>query len=169
MADKISHQTIVEKLTARFGSAVLATSNDPKTAMTVVEVDSKHIVSIMEFLHDDMQFQFLTSMFGIHYPEQKGRELGVIYLLHNLYANTRLQIRLYVPVAKPEVDTITKVFSGANWMERETFDFYGVKFKAHPNLKRILNAETMDYHPMRKEYPLEDATRNDKDDSMFGR
>ena len=54
-------------------------------------------------------------------------------------------------------------------MERETFDFYGIDFTGHPNQKRILNVEFMDYHPMRKEYPLEDATRTDKDDSFFGR
>jgi len=54
-------------------------------------------------------------------------------------------------------------------MERETFDFYGVKFQGHPNLKRILNADEMDYHPMLKQYQLEDATREDKDDKFFGR
>ena len=54
-------------------------------------------------------------------------------------------------------------------MERETFDFYGINFKGHPNLKRILNMEDMKYHPMLKEYPLEDGTREDKDDKMFGR
>ena len=57
----------------------------------------------------------------------------------------------------------------ANWMERETYDFYGVNFVGHPNLKRILNVEEMDYFPMRKEFPLEDQTRIDKDDEMFGR
>jgi len=61
------------------------------------------------------------------------------------------------------------LFVGANWMERETFDFYGVNFKGHPNMKRILNEDSMDYHPMRKEYQLEDATREDKDDTYFGR
>ena len=69
----------------------------------------------------------------------------------------------------PEIPTVTDLWLGANWMERETFDFYGVKFIGHPNLKRILNMDEMDYHPLRKEYPLEDQTRDDKDDRMFGR
>ena len=60
-------------------------------------------------------------------------------------------------------------FHAANWMERETYDFYGVNFVGHPNLKRILNVDEMDYFPMRKEFPLEDQTRIDKDDEMFGR
>ena len=59
--------------------------------------------------------------------------------------------------------------AGSNWMERETFDFYGVLFEGHPNLTRILNEDSMDYFPMRKEFQLEDATREDKDDRFFGR
>jgi NADH-quinone oxidoreductase subunit C len=61
------------------------------------------------------------------------------------------------------------VFAAANWLERETYDFYGVIFEGHPNLKRILNVDEMIIFPMRKEYPLEDQTREDKNDSMFGR
>ena len=70
---------------------------------------------------------------------------------------------------QPDVFTATQLYSSANWMERETFDFYGVNFVGHPNLIRILNVDEMDYFPMRKQYPLEDQTRVDKDDAMFGR
>ena len=66
-------------------------------------------------------------------------------------------------------DSLVPLFSGANWMEREAFDFFGFQFDGHPNLIRILNVEDMDYFPMRKEYPVEDKTRYDKDDTMFGR
>jgi NADH-quinone oxidoreductase subunit C len=69
----------------------------------------------------------------------------------------------------PEIHTITEIYAGANWMERETYDFYGVIFKGHPDLRRILNEDSMDYFPLRKEYHLEDATREDKDDRFFGR
>jgi NADH-quinone oxidoreductase subunit C len=67
------------------------------------------------------------------------------------------------------VATLTSVFQAANWMERETYDFYGVNFEGHPNLKRILNVDEMTIFPMRKEYPLEDQVRQDKNDTMFGR
>ena len=83
--------------------------------------------------------------------------------------NVRVRFKVFTDINKPDVYTATELFSAANWMERETYDFFGVNFIGHPNLKRILNVEEMDYFPMRKEYPLEDQTRIDKDDEMFGR
>jgi NADH-quinone oxidoreductase subunit C len=81
----------------------------------------------------------------------------------------RIRFKIFSSIATPDVFTATKLFAGANWMERETYDFYGVNFIGHPNLKRILNVDEMDYFPMRKEFPLEEQTRVDKDDEMFGR
>jgi len=78
-------------------------------------------------------------------------------------------VKTFTSIEKPQIDTLTNLFSAANWMERETFDFFGIEFIGHPNLIRILNVEYMDYFPMRKEYPLEDQTRKDKDDRFFGR
>jgi NADH-quinone oxidoreductase subunit C len=128
-------------------------------------------LKLLTFLYDEptLGFQFLTDLTGIHYPDQQGRELGAIYHVHNLKENIRLRIKVFVPIEKPDVFTTTGLFSGANWMERETYDFFGINFVGHPNLKRVLNVDEMDYHPLRKEYPLEDQTRIDKDDEMFGR
>ena len=83
--------------------------------------------------------------------------------------NVRIRFKVFTDIAKPDVFTATRLYEAANWMERETFDFFGVNFVGHPNLKRILNVDEMDYFPLRKEYPLEDQTRTDKDDEMFGR
>jgi NADH-quinone oxidoreductase subunit C len=99
----------------------------------------------------------------------KGRELAVVYHLHNLEDNIRIRFKVFADINKPDVYTASGLFSAANWMEREAYDFYGVNFVGHPNLKRILNVDEMDYFPMRKEFPLEDQTRVDKDDEMFGR
>jgi NADH-quinone oxidoreductase subunit C len=105
----------------------------------------------------------------VNFPESANRELAVVYHLHNLVENTRIRFKVFAPIATPDVFTATQLFSSANWMERETYDFFGVNFVGHPNLKRILNVDEMDYFPLRKEYPLEDQTRIDKDDEMFGR
>src|ERR1044072_3768 len=128
-------------------------------------------LKVMQFLYDDeeLQFRFLTDLTAVHYPNQVGAELAVVYHLYNFREKVRLRLKIFVPVAAPKVFTATKLFESANWMERESYDFYGVEFVGHPNLKRILNVDEMTYFPMRKEFPLEDQSRIDKDDEMFGR
>jgi NADH-quinone oxidoreductase subunit C len=134
-----------------------------------VTVKPEKIIDIITVLyqHHDTRMTFLTTMCGIHFPDQKS--IAVMYQLHNMATNQRIRLKLYLPEENPVVPTLTGLFSGANWMERETFDFYGVKFTGHPNLVRILNVEDMIMFPMRKEFPLEDQVREDKNDAMFGR
>ena len=119
------------------------------------------------YSHPETKFQYLTTLCGIHYPDQK--QIAVMYQLHNLQSNQRVRLKTFMPEDHAVTTTITDIFAGANWMERETYDFFGVNFKGHPNLKRILNVEEMTIFPLRKEYPLEDQTREDKSDKMFGR
>jgi NADH-quinone oxidoreductase subunit C len=92
-----------------------------------------------------------------------------VYMLQNIRAGIRIRFKVYTDITKPDVFTATGIFETSNWLEREAYDFFGVNFVGHPNLIRIMNVEEMDYHPLRKEYPLEDQTRIDKDDDMFGR
>jgi len=159
---------VTEKLKEHFGEDVLdVTMNYDIMTYTLKR---EHIIDIIKFLYDDeeLKFQFLTTMCGMHFPDAK-EQLGVVYQLHNFYENVRIRLKIFFPLEDPFVPTLTNIFKTANWMEREAFDFYGIRFTGHPNLKRILNIDEMDYHPMRKEYALEDATRGDKDDTMFGR
>ena len=92
-----------------------------------------------------------------------------MYQLHSLVNNWKIRIKIYLPEDNPVTATLTTLYSAANWMERETYDFFGVKFLGHPDLRRILNVDDMIMFPMRKEIPLEDQTREDKEDFMFGR
>jgi len=149
-----------------FGSVILDVQ-DPDGILTVT-LSSDSIIPLVQFLKDNLSFGFLTDLCGIHYPDNE-LALGVIYHMQNMKENTRIRLKTYVSKANPSLPTLTSLFPAANWMERETFDFYGIIFTGHPNLKRILNVEYMDYFPMRKEYPLEDPTRHDKDDRFFGR
>ncbi|MBS1508639.1 MAG: NADH-quinone oxidoreductase subunit C [Bacteroidetes bacterium] len=139
-----------------------------KDFFTVVIAKEK-IIDVIAHLyhHPDTKFQYLTTLCGIHYPELN--QIAMMYQVHNLATNQRLRLKTYLPIENPVIPTLTKVFSAANWLERETYDFFGVIFDGHPNLKRILNVEDMLIFPMRKEYPLEDQTREDKNDLMFGR
>jgi NADH-quinone oxidoreductase subunit C len=139
--------------------------------LLVVETSRARIVELLTFLRDDepLQFHFLTTLCAVHYPEHQNRELVVVYQLHNWRKNIRIRLKVPLPISDPHIPTATTLWPAANWMERETFDFFGVIFDGHPNLTRILNVEDMDVFPLRKEYKLEDGTRTDKDDRFFGR
>ena len=165
----LTNDFIKEKLTNQFGEFILGV--EESYGMLSVTVKSDVNLKVLTFLHDDteLSFKFLNDLTGVHFPDRKGEELSVVYHIHNLVKNVRLRIKIYVPIDKPDVYTATGLFSGANWMERETYDFFGVNFVGHPDLRRVLNVDEMDYFPLRKEFPLEDQTRVDKDDEMFGR
>jgi NADH-quinone oxidoreductase subunit C len=160
--------TIIETLRKQFGHDIAET--DTESDILTITVTAPVLREVIQFLKDNgsMGFRFLTDLCGIHYPD-RGLPLGVVYHLHNLPENKRIRIKTFVTTGHPIVPSVTGLFSAANWMERETFDFYGIVFEGHPNLKRILNVDYMDYFPLRKEYPLEDATREDKEDRYFGR
>lgn len=165
----LTEERIRERLIEKFGDE-LTEWEEPYGMLSFVAPADKNL-KVLQFLFDDdeLQFRFLTDLTGLHLPDNKDREIGVVYHLHNLVDNIRIRFKVFVPVAQPDVFSATALYATANWMERETYDFFGVNFIGHPNLVRILNVDEMDYFPMRREFPLEDATRLDKDDEMFGR
>ena len=165
----LTNDIIKQRLIEKFGDQV--SNIEEPYGMLTFEVPKELNIELLRFLYDDEQlsFQFLTDLTAVHYPAYKGRELAVVYHLHNLADNIRIRFKVFTSIEQPTVNTATTLFSSANWQEREAYDFYGVIFVGHPNLKRIQNVDEMDYFPQRKEYPLEDQTRIDKDDEMFGR
>lgn len=165
----LTNEYIQQRLIAKFGEQV---SNFAEPyGMLTFEAPKELNLKVLQFLYDEeeLKFRFMTDLQAVHYPDNAGRELAVVYHMHNLVDNVRIRFKVFTSVAQPDVFSATALFSAANWMERETYDFFGVNFVGHPNLKRILNVDEMDYFPMRKEFPLEDQTRIDKDDEMFGR
>ncbi|MFN4083201.1 MAG: NADH-quinone oxidoreductase subunit C [Bacteroidia bacterium] len=164
-----NNQHIINELTESFGSDIYSASEP--YGMLTIEINPQKIAQVAEFLfnHKSLQFTFLTDICGIHTPDVKDKELGVIYHFHSLINNIRIRVKCFLPDGNAHLPTISHIFSAANWQERETYDFYGIVFDGHPNLKRILNVDEMEYFPLRKEYPLEDQTRTDKDDKYFGR
>ncbi|WP_245915830.1 NADH-quinone oxidoreductase subunit C [Apibacter adventoris] len=142
---------------------------EPDGILTI-EFKKEILLSLVKFIKQhEIKIDFLTDICGIHYPYHTQAELGVIYHLHSFSNNFRIRLKTFFSDNNPEIDSLTSIYKSANWQERETFDFYGIRFKGHPNLVRILNDETMKYHPLLKQYHLEDTTRTDKDDAMFGR
>lgn len=165
----LTNEIIQQKLTDKFGD-VLTDWHEPYGMLTFTAPNELNL-KVLQFLYDDadLKFNFLTDLQAVHYPDHKGAELAVVYHLHNWVDNVRIRFKVFVDINQPDVFSATALYQSANFMERETYDFFGVNFIGHPNLIRILNVDEMDYFPLRKEFPLEDQTRIDKDDEMFGR
>jgi NADH-quinone oxidoreductase subunit C len=161
---------IQDKLVETFGESVFH-FNQEKDIFSL-EVDADKITSVILFLKNDpdLRFHFLTDLCGVHYPDNViERQFAVVYHMHNWYENKRIKIKAFINGSTPEIKSISNIFLCSNWMEREAYDFYGINFIGHPQLKRILNMDEMVSFPMRKEFPMEDGGRTDKDDRFFGR
>ncbi len=161
---------IQEKMTQKFGNKVLNFSMSRDVFS--FEATSDAIYEVIRTLktEEDLNFHFLTDLCGVHYPDNdENHQFAVVYHLHNWVENVRVRITTYLNGENPEVHSMTDLFLCTNWMERETYDFYGINFIGHPQLKRILNMDEMVSFPMRKEFPMEDSGRTDKDDRFFGR
>lgn len=161
------NQMVIDRLTEHFGVAI---ENDELLIdMLCLSVKKDLILDIIRFLKSekDLDFNFLTTLCGMHFPVSN--QLGVVYHLHSFIHNHRIRIKVTTSIDDPVIHSITSIWPAADWMEREAFDFFGIKFEGHPNLKRILNVEEMESFPLRKDFPLEDQTREDKVNSMFGR
>jgi NADH-quinone oxidoreductase subunit C len=169
MENKIENHLVESLLREQFGDAVIA--SEESYGMLDITVSREKIVEILTWLRDHsiLQFNFLTSLCGMHFPEVKQAELSVVYHLHSFVNNVRIRLHIFFPGNDAHVPSVIQVYPTANWMERETFDFFGIRFTGHPDLRRILNMEDMTYHPLLKQYPLEDGTRTDKQDKYFGR
>lgn len=165
----MNNESILSRIQENFGSEII--SSEVNFGILTIEISAAKSFEIIEWLNKDeiLDCSYLTLLGGVHYPENLNREFAIVYHLHSWRKNYRLRLKVFVPSENPTVRSIVSIYSGANWMERETYDFYGINFEGHPNLKRILNMDEMDYFPMRKEYALEDETREDKDDRFFGR
>lgn len=160
---------IQDKLAQAFGNNVL--NFEMKRDIFTFEATPNTIHEVIRFLkeQEDLNFHFLTDLTGIHFPDNDAEhQFAVVYQMHNWIENVRIRVKTFLP-DPAEVATVTDLFLCANWMEREAWDFFGINFKGHPQLKRILNMDEMVSHPMRKEFPMEDSGRTDKDDRFFGR
>ena len=120
----------------------------------LIETVSENLIEVIQFLKSNefCKFKQLIDIVGVDYPEDEKRfQLVYIFLSHEL--NQRIKLLIKFETQK-QIPSITKIFPSANWMEREIFDMYGVKFKNHPDLRRILTDYDFKGHPLRKDFPL---------------
>lgn len=152
-------------LKSKFSDSVLAVEQHYDISVATIKLND--IKEAIRFFYD-LGFTFLTTCNAMHFPHQT-EKFAMVYHLHDLPRNLRIRLKAFTSAEVPTFPSLTELFPAANWMEREAYDFFGIKFTGHPDLRRILNMDDMVGFPLRKEFPLEDQARWDKDDKMFGR
>ena len=145
-------QKIEKLINSELSSKVKSSSIDNDELL--IEVDEKDIVDVVQFLksNENCKFKQLIDIAGVDYPDNEKRfELVYLFLSHE----NNLRIKLLIKFETDQsINSLTKIFPSANWMEREVFDMYGIKFKNHPDLRRILTDYGFKGHPLRKDFPL---------------
>ncbi len=148
---------VLETLQARFPSAVLSVREDPQRGDLSAQVRARDLVEVARFLHDDpgMAFDHLTDICSADYPDDRER-FEVIYHFLSLPHHARIRLKARVSEENPTINTITPIWKGANFLEREVFDLMGITFDGHPDLRRILLPDDYEEgHPLRKDFPTE--------------
>ena len=154
---------IVERLQAKFvdvdfAPAPLLARDEPAEEQTYVRVPPNRLIEVMRFLRDDAELAFeqlsdLTCVDYLNFPDATDR-FAVVYSLLSLTLGHRIWVKCFVNDPDPTVPSVVPIWNAANWLEREMWDMFGVRFEGHPDLRRILTWEGFGAHPLRKDYPL---------------
>jgi NADH-quinone oxidoreductase subunit C len=148
---------VEEKVKARLGDKLL--HHEAKELYHQFTVDGPEAKALIAFLRDDAELAFryfidLTAVDYLKYVQRPSERFAVTVTLLSPKLGVKVQVKALVSEENPRLATVSDLFPGANWTEREVFDLYGIEFIGHPNLQRILMPEDYDGHPLRKDYPL---------------
>lgn len=118
-----------------------------------LEIAPARIVAVCGFLKRELEFARVSTVTGVDRGPAEPR-FEVVYHLHSVARNQRLRLKCRLAGEAPEIDSVTGVWRGAGWYERETFDLFGIRFRNHPDLRRIMLPDDWEGHPLRKDYPV---------------
>jgi NADH-quinone oxidoreductase subunit C len=149
--DALKDHAVAAELDASLPNAI--TGGHTEHNEPTLFVAPSEIVAVCSFLKQEQGFIRLSAVTAVDwYPADPRFE--VVYLLHSLERNARLRLKCWVSESDPEIDSVTGVWRAANWYEREVFDLFGIRFRNHPDLRRILMPVDWEGHPLRKDYPV---------------
>lgn len=148
-------QDLLQLLEVKLPGSILSSNVDRDEA--VVRIDRSSLLDFYRLLKLDseLRFDFLVSITAVDWLDQKEQRFEVVYHVMSLANAHRLRVKVWVPEDDPQVESVTALWSGANFMEREVWDMYGITFKHHPDLRRILMYDEFEGHPLRKDYPVQ--------------
>jgi NADH-quinone oxidoreductase subunit C len=159
MPEEIKFRSADEMATIILNKFERWTTDDGKDKVTFVKsaprrislrADRSILYDLCKYLHDEMQFEHASSVAGVDWVTH----MQVVYHLSNYYNGTLIEITVDVPNDDPCIDSVAKIWEGADWHERETWELFGIVFKGHPNLKRLLTPDDYEFFPFRKSYKL---------------
>ena len=151
MSKKEALQAVVEDLKKEFTDDIIEVGGH--AGDTMLRVSLHRIHDICEYLYHSHHFTYLVDLLGADRFTSDER-FEVIYNIISLKTGLRIFLKVWCPEEEPEVATVSDIWHGANWNEREVWDMFGIRFKNHPDLRRIFMPEDFQYHPLRKEFPL---------------
>jgi NADH-quinone oxidoreductase subunit C len=154
LTSEIVDDPFINRLKERFGSAITETVST--LGQQIIRVTKDSLLELCRFLHDDEEvpFDMCSDLTAVHWPERAGQEFDVVVILYSVSNNRMLRVK--VSLADGEAcPSVTSIWGGADWLEREAYDMFGVKFEGHPDLRRILLPPDWPGYPLRKEYPIE--------------
>jgi NADH-quinone oxidoreductase subunit C len=137
---------VLEQLQAQFGSAI--TQANPDAAWLTIQVTREAVAEICRYCNEQLGLDYLADLTAV----ENGDDFRVVYLVYSIADQRYLQINLPLSTKDPSLPTVTDVWAGANWLEREAYDMFGIRFEGHPDLRRILMPPETDFHPLRKSY-----------------
>lgn len=151
LPDTLKENASARALDAVFASAI--TGGHAERGEPTLFIAAAHIVDVCRFLKQEQEFVRLSSITAVDWLPAEPR-FEVVYNLHSVRRNQRLRLKCWVAEAQAEIDSLTGVWRSANWYEREVFDLFGIRFRNHPDLRRILMPTDWEGHPLRKDYPV---------------
>lgn len=153
ITSEIVDDSLVVRIKERFGEAI--TEAVATLGQQIIRVKKGSYLELCRFLLNDEEadFKMCTDLTAVHWPERKGEEFDIVLFLYSLTKNRRLRVRVAIADGE-DCPSVTSLWSGADWMEREVYDMFGAKFAGHPDLRRILLPSDWPGHPLRKEYPI---------------
>jgi NADH-quinone oxidoreductase subunit C len=149
----MSEEHLKDTLKALRDKFALAESDLMKNPPTLMAT-SDQIVEISRFLRDEFGYNLLCELTAVDYYPQDTPRFHAVYGYYNIAKNSRMALRVPVNGENPSLPTLSEIYPGANWLEREVWDMFGIKFDGHPDMRRILMPYDWEGHPLRKDYPL---------------
>ncbi len=141
---------MVARLRGRYGSGI-----DPKTYLgqNYIVADPSIVYELLQILRDEEQFDYCVDVTAVHYPQRKDQEFDVVWILYSFEHNQRVRVKAMIKDGDP-APSVVALWTTANWLERECYDMFGIRFEGHPDLRRILLPDGWKGFPLRKEYGI---------------